>query len=111
MFNYYDAPIQNKILHRCQHSAYRYRRLQELSAPQFADGKPEIGYSLVAPPMKAIKQDCIEKCDSLKECNNIAFIPEEDKCYLRSNIISITAPQVKLKDGYTLFKDWKPGEN
>ena len=61
--------------------------------------------------MKAIKQDCMEKCDSLKECNNIAFIPEEDKCYLRSNIISITAPQVKLKDGYTLFKDWKPGEN
>ena len=84
-------------------------RLNELSAPEFADGKPTKGLSLLVPPMKAIKQECIEKCNSLDECNNIAFVPEEDKCYLRPNIISIAGPQVKHKDAYTIFKHRKPG--
>ena len=98
-------------MHNFHLSAYRYGRLNELSAPEFADGMPIKGLSLVAPPMKAIKQECIEKCNSLNECNNIAFVPEEDKCYLRSNIISIAGPQIKHKDGYTIFKNWKPGES
>ena len=59
--------------------------------------------------MTAMKQDCIAKCNSMKDCNNIAFVPKENRCYLRSNIISDTAPQIALKDGYTLFKHWKPG--
>ena len=98
-------------MHNFLKPAYKYGRLNELSAPEFADGKPTKGLSLVAPPMKAIKQECIEKCNSLNECNNIAFIPEEDKCYLRPNIISISAPQIKYKDGYTIFKHWKPGKS
>ena len=81
-----------------------------MAGPKFADGMTERGaYGLVSPVMKAVKQDCIAKCNSMKDCNNIAFVPEENLCFLRSNIISDTAPQIVFKDGYTLFKHWKPG--
>ena len=81
-----------------------------MAGPNFADGMTaRDDYGVVSPVMTAIKQDCIAKCNSMKDCKNIAFVPKENRCYLRSNIISDTAPQIALKDGYTLFKHWKPG--
>ena len=81
-----------------------------MAGPNFADGMTERGaYGLVAPEIKAVKQDCIAQCNNMKQCNNIAFVPKENRCFLRSNIISDTAPQIVFKDAYTLFKHWKPG--
>ena len=95
---------------------YPYIRLIGKSGPKFADGKTELGSDLVSPPMVAIKQDCIDKCNKIKECNNIEFQPKQNKCYLRTNIISASAPQrdpIKDSDddGYTIFKNLTPGLN
>ena len=93
-------------------SDYPYRRLKGIAGPKFADADG-IQVSL---PIPAIKQDCIDRCNKIKECNNIEFRPGENKCYFRSNIISDTAPQKDEiedsdEDGYTIFKHWKPGIN
>ena len=100
----------------CANSDYPYSRLIGKSGPKFADGKTELGSDLVLPPMVAIKQDCIDQCNKIKECNNIEFHPKQNKCYLRTNIISASAPQrdpIKDSDddGYTIFMNWTPGLN